>query len=316
MLLLKVIKDKKEIKMENNKSRPNLGLAGYFEIEKIKDDKVIKKYEFHNLILDCGIAAWYNTSINTLTVRCHLGADSTTAPEATQTALVDEITHYDTSTYSVTGQYSTGLIVYNQITRVFTLPIGYIVGTVGEIGLSTTGNVFLNRAFILDENGDPTTVTLAIDEQLRITAKIRIYSDLTLGSYSSPPTTFLFDGVEHSMTRSIYSYSGDAWQGGTYNVAARTMSEFSVMLALGDHILPTTTSTETYVEGSNELIKTFTWSAVSCSGTITLLQITTIPGYANSRCTYQYLNVSPSIPKLNTEEITFTVKRTWGRYVE
>lgn len=168
----------------------NLGLAGFFQIEKCKVDstgnpiestRVIAAPWQKNLILNQGLNLFFGTSV-TFTQYCRVGSGSAT-PANTDTALQSQIASSSTIQASVTGTQNSTSPYYGWLRKTYRFVAGIATGNISEVGIGggTTTNLF-SRALILDGLGAPTTITILSDEVLDVIYEVRSYvpvSDVT-----------------------------------------------------------------------------------------------------------------------------------------
>ncbi len=166
--------------------------AGWFKIEATRPDgtrRVLADW-FPNLILNGGLDRMGENAdyLNW----CQVGSGST-APVATQTALVNRIAGTDVRQANVNGAQASAPY-YGWYRRTFRFARGVAAGNLSEVGVgwASTGSLF-SRALILDGGGNPTTITVLSDEVLDVTYELRRYPgtvDLT--------GTVVLDGVTHN----------------------------------------------------------------------------------------------------------------------
>lgn len=143
----------------------------YFSLEAIKTDGSVRQLSggFPNLVTDVGLSAFAHGGGNLFT-RCMVGTGNQT-PDFTDTSLQNQIASSDSSSVSRGNNLAEGF-AWCRLT--FTFSQGAVVGNVSELGIGSD-SVLYSRALILDQYGNPTTITLLSDEQLRVTWEHRFY---------------------------------------------------------------------------------------------------------------------------------------------
>lgn len=158
-----------------------VGLSGHFKrVEVITGDGIVRRVlSFPNLIVDAGLDAIGGTySLRDLfDGYLAVGTDGT-APAASQTSLGAEVgrTNNNGGFTITTATGPSNEYWEHEVTRVFTE--GEVDGVnLAELGMfpNDAGGPMANRQLFRDELGDPTTIQLAADEQLRVIFAWRIY---------------------------------------------------------------------------------------------------------------------------------------------
>lgn len=160
-----------------------------FQVEKFKRDGSItyKGEPFKNLTLDCGLLNLYSYSLVASTAYINIGAGSSN-PSKTQTGLDNRLFSSNVlfNNISYGGyRYETENLFYLAHIKVFQFNIGTCTGNFSELGLSRLNNAeYFNRQLFKNSQGEPTTISVAADEGLRITCELRIYVDPSLNCCS------------------------------------------------------------------------------------------------------------------------------------
>lgn len=285
--------------------------AGWFKIEAIRPDgtrRVLADW-FPNLILNGGLDRMGANS--DYLIWCQVGSGST-APVATQTALINRIAGTYTHQKNVIGAQASAPY-YGWYRRTYRFAQGVAAGNLSEVGVGwgSTGSLF-SRALILDGGGSPTTITVLSDEVLDVTYELRRYPgtvDLT--------GTVVLDGVTHNwvsraagVTNSLY-WAGvsameldyaQSFNGGIGPVTATAPSGASAII-----------STTPLAYSSGSYARAATVSAglndSNLSGGIRSILIRSNPS-GTSRYQIQF---DPAIPKDNTKVLSLTIQHTWAR---
>lgn len=157
-------------------------VAGYYKIEKVVNAGSALEFKepitgwFPNMILNTGLDIQGTDSTNII-MTCLLGSGNT-PPQATDLALVSSLG--SVSATSCTKGNSSSPDYYKYATLVYRFGAGVATGNISEVavGWGTASGQLLSRALILDELGDPTTITKLSDEVLDVTYQYRIYPSL------------------------------------------------------------------------------------------------------------------------------------------
>ena len=285
--------------------------AGWFKLEAIRSDgtrRVLADW-FPNLILNGGLDRMGANSdyLNW----CQVGSGST-APVATQTALVNRIAGTNTIQADVNGAQASAPY-YGWCRLTYRFAQGVAAGNLSEVGVgwATSGSLF-SRALILDGGGSPTTITVLSDEVLDVTYELRRYPgtvDLT--------GTVVLDGVTHNWLSRASGVTDSGHWAGTGAMALDWDAAFN-----GD-IGPVTASWPSGASGllsatplaysSGSYTRAATVSAglgdSNLSGGIRSILIT---AYGLGAGRYQ-IQFDPAIPKDNTKVLSLTIQHTWAR---
>ena len=287
--------------------------AGWFKIEAIRPDgtrRVLADW-FPNLILDGGLDRM--GANDDYLSWCQVGSGST-APIATQTALVNRIAGTNTIQANVAGAQSSAPY-YGWTRRTYRFAAGVAAGNLSEVGVgwATTGSLF-SRALILDGGGSPTTITVLSDEVLDVTYELRRYPgtvDLT--------GTVVLDGVTHNwVSRAAGVTSSEMW-GGLSAMALDWARAFNGNIGAVTAGTPSGTSGALSVTplaySSGSYTRAVTVSAglndSNLSGGIRSILI--YPSSSNAGVGSYQIQFNPAIPKDNTKVLSLTIQHTWAR---
>lgn len=285
--------------------------AGWFKIEATRPDgtrRVLADW-FPNLILDGGLDRMGANSdyLNW----CQVGSGST-APVATQTALVNRIAGTNTQQASVNGaQASAPYYGWRRLTYRFAQ--GVAAGNLSEVGVGwdSTGSLF-SRALILDGGGSPTTITVLSDEVLDVTYELRRYPgtvDLT--------GTVVLNGVTHNWVSRAAGVTNSGLWTGTGQMALDWAASFAGDIGTVTALNPSGTSelmsTTSLAYSSGSYARAATVSAgldqSNLGGGIRSIVISSNAWGAGR---YQ-IQFDPAIPKDNTKVLSLTIQHSWAR---
>lgn len=270
---------------------------------------------FHNLVLDAGLV---QMGVGSFINRCCVGTGNST-PQVSQIGLDSFLA----STTTLQGWW----ISFNTTTKPYSYTInlvyrfgeGVAAGNLSEIGLGWANTALWNRALIKDSNGNPTTLTILSDEYLDVTAAITFYFPEQTGSFD------LLDKTGAVRSTHTYTSMPYFWTGGNYGLSLGAAGLYGIEVSSSSQSSPTG-----YISGTSlSLVSSSRPTATSYSyiGTLDLSAVLNIASiklitfgfgftrdYTPSFAPTMALNITPSIPKLNTQRMQFTGTFSWGRY--
>jgi hypothetical protein len=187
--------------------RPRVG--GFFKMEARKLDGSVRPLTgwFPNLVTDVGLnRIGQGSYLNA----CHVGTNNT-APANSNTSLAGYVAGTTTSVSGSNGAQATAPY-YGWKRKTFRFGIGAATGNLSEVGVATAAanggsTVLFSRALILDEFGDPTTVTVLADEILDVTYELRLYPPLT----DTTQTVSITGSGSHDLITRAASVTSDRW---------------------------------------------------------------------------------------------------------
>lgn len=161
----------------------HMGVRGIFKkIEVLKGGAVEREYNpFNNIILDSGLVNLGNTGDS---FRYMFVGASNVEPLPTDNSLGNRFggsSQNSSPNYMQGDWYWDAVESYISTTFIFTFPVGSTTGNVSEIGVgpSSNGTGLTSKALVRDEMGNPTTIPVLSDEQLRVTYEARMYVDVS-----------------------------------------------------------------------------------------------------------------------------------------
>lgn len=159
---------------------PNIkiGCSGHFKNLEVLDSKGNVKRSIrgpNNLITDIGLNRLNAPNDGDVYSFCRVGTGNS-IPLPTNTNLDNQVA----SAGVALATYSQGVNIaegYMWCRIVWTFELGAVVANVSELatGWSASGNTIFSRALVLDPEGNPTSITVLEDEQLRVTWEHRRY---------------------------------------------------------------------------------------------------------------------------------------------
>ena len=191
----------------------NIGMAGRFRIE-VRDgatNEMRRTLEFGNLILDAGLER-IGTGGNQWQA-CQVGS-SNLAPNIAQTGLGAYVAGVASANDGMNGPTPVAPNYVASIGRYFRFGVGVAAGNLSEVGIgwATTGSNLFSRALIVDEEGDPTTITVLPTEILDVYYWIDLYPPIVDSVF---PITI--GGIERECTLrwadALTWASGNYWSG-------------------------------------------------------------------------------------------------------
>lgn len=295
-----------------------LSLRGIVTMRRYSDErKLLEELEFENLILNTGLD---RMGVGTFTQHCRVGSGNT-PPQVTDVALQSHIA----SVTQLSVDY--GLVTtsprYGWARFTYRFAQGAAAGNISEVGIGWNNppatNLF-SRALVKDINGNPATIVVASDEFLDVIYEIRFYIPETdviklAQDISGTPTDVTIRALganvganwANAMVQSTRSANTSSF--GTTRVYSGAIGAITVSqpAGTGENV---TTSNDAYVTGSYRL-----------DGTIVVpLNIGNFAGGIMSLAVYSSFGAfqygfNPPILKNNTQQVTFRVRMSWGRYV-
>lgn len=296
----------------NKKRKNDLGnlhykLEGRFTFVLTKPDGTSRTVaDFPNLITNGGLdrIGSGNGFLNYI----HLGTGSTT-PTFTDTALTTFLasstdaapTLNDVSTCANSSPY------YAQYTINKRFAAGIATGNLTEVGVSwsaSTGSLF-SHALILDDGGNPTTITKLADEVLDVLYTLRVYAPLvdvsaTVNGYS---TVIRASSVTYTQnwSASVFSLSGGR--------AFSTQTLGSITQQPGGAFYGAQSIYfSAYVNGSYSRKVTLDFGLTHGNVPGGIGSLTLHAGFGDYQCSF-----TPVIPKDSTKVLTFTFIISFGR---
>jgi hypothetical protein len=307
---------RKEIIIELPTARPRV--RGYFKLDAIRPDGRVRPLVgwFPNLITDSGLNRIGTASYLTA---CHVGTNNT-APSNADTSLAGYVAGTTTrQAWSEGAQSSPPYYGWTRITYRFA--VGVAAGNLAEVGIASqllnAGSVNFSRALILDEFGDPTTVTVLGDEVLDVTYELRLYPPLV-----DVTGTFTISGSgDHDYTLRAASVTNSTAWASIIGNRASLAPYGSAHLFVTNGAIGAITSTPSGTSAGTGVINnaysnnsltltgygTFGLNAGNLSGGISTVR------YVTSLGAYQY-DLDPIVDKTDTKTLVLTNRVSWGRY--
>lgn len=241
---------------------------------------------------------------------CQVGSGST-APVATQSALVNRIAGTNTVQDATTGAQSSAPY-YGWARRTYRFAQGVAAGNLSEVGVgwATSGSLF-SRALILDGGGSPTTITVLSDEVLDVTYELRRYPgtvDLT--------GTVVLGGVTHNwVSRALAVTSPLRWAAFSnqrLTQATAYSGDIGAVTASAPAGTASSLSITALAYGAGSLVRSVEVTASldqgNLAGGVRSVGVTSSSGAGG----YQ-IRFDPAIPKDNTKVLTLTIRHSWAR---
>lgn len=285
--------------------------AGWFKIEATRPDgtrRVLADW-FPNLILNGGLDRMGANGdyLNW----CQVGSGST-APVATQTALVNRIAGTNTRQASVEGAQASAPY-YGWFRRTYRFAQGVAAGNLSEVGVgwAASGSLF-SRALILDGGGSPTTITVLSDEVLDVTYELRRYP----GTVDLIGTVVL-DGVTHDwVSRAAGVTTEGLWSGESsmalnyaqsFNSDIGPVTQFK-LVGTGGYLSATSLAYSSGIYARGATVSAGLNDS-NLSGGIRSIVV----GSSGNGCGFYQIQFDPAIPKNNTKVLSLTIQHSWAR---
>lgn len=269
---------------------------------------------FENLVLDAGLNRMGTGSFLT---HCAVGT-GTGEPNALQTAL--EALAYSTSTIvsqAPGANQTTPYYGYRRLTYRF--PIGGATGNLSEVGVGWAAGSLYSRARIVDQNGDPSTITVLAGESLDVTYELRLYPPAAdaIGSVTIGAATYALTGRASAVTsgsdRNGWGVSGGVVQ--SENVDLYRPYAYSGLIGTltqspsGTSSQAGLVSNAAYSNNSYERNISANWAL----GEGNVSGIRSIVLMTNGLGRYQF-QFDPAIPKSASNTLAINFKVAWARY--
>ena len=312
--------------------RCHVTFQGFWRLQVIREKSGIIKKDtgwFPNLILNTGLDHYgAATHLGTALSYAYVGTGTST-PVATQTQLDNRLgggspasrgRSSSASNIAAGIEHEDPYYVYRR--RRFQFDAGNATGNLTEIGVGslTTGLNLFSRALIVDEHGDPTTLTVASDEILRAEYELRVnipINDvggvLTLDGVS---TNWAGRAHRINLTTSVPGSSGwmlDRAANFTWSYQGHTTMNELVGLTTDwgtgwSTITPTSIDTGTYTPGSYSRTITFNYglSAGNLTNGIGAMRFVMGVGF------WQFA-FDPYIDKNSDKTMSLTFQHSWSR---
>lgn len=274
---------------------------------------------FDNLILNQGLDQIgsvfnYNESFgDPVLFRMGCVGTGSTAPTETDTQLESWLASAGNGDNYGNDGYVAGPPSYWWVKVTCRFGVGVAAGNLTEVGMgemlqTNIGTALFSRALILDENGDPTTLTVDSDEILDLTYEFRVYPDTTENvqviTIDGDDYTFTWNILQPTLVPQIYH----AYINGT--------GDFSSCYYLLNRNISPGSSQATVTPGSSgyslglykrTYIGTFGLTAAAWTEGIKSLDIAT----PHMR---QRGAIDPILHKTNVQFLSITMDVSWDRY--
>lgn len=297
---------------------PRIGVRGLFKFDAVRPDGRVRPLTgwFPNLITDIGLN---RIGSGGYLAACQVGTNNT-APTVNDSGLAGYragTTTQRSSSYSAT----TSAPYYGWKRITFRFGVGAASGNLAEVAIATgaaqSGSTNFSRALILDEYGDPTTITVLSDEVLDVTYELRLYPDLV----DRTGTVTISGSGDHAYTLRASIVANNLW--GQYLGSKPSFDPFggANTLAVFNGAIGAVTGGPS---GNSGAVRPWTAAYgnnnlyVDGTGSFGLDQ-GNLPGYIKSvryqtsLGAYQY-ELDPVIQKDSTNTLTLTQRISWARY--
>lgn len=296
---------------------PKPGACGFFKLEAIRPDGRVRPLTgwFPNLITDVGLN---RIGTGSYLSACHVGSNNT-APTVNDTILTGFIAGSSTVTSTSSGAQSSEPY-YGWKNRTYRFAVGIATGNISEVGIATSRNnggttIMFSRALVLDELGDPTTVTVLADEVLDVTYQLRLYPPLT----DTLQTVNITGSGSHDVitrARAVTSSGWGGYLGETANISPSAPSPIQVYngdigaITGGPSGFSRQANPYNLAYGNNDLYRdggvSFGLDAGNVGGIRSASWTTSIGLYQTQW--------DPVIPKDNTNTLSLIFRYAWSRH--
>jgi hypothetical protein len=294
-------------------------IDGRFQLElvDVASGEIKQALSFNNIVTDGGLNFFGQNSISNAYEYLQVGTGNTTPTEA-DVSLAQPIGTRTNRTGSVPVDTNSLIPEYysRKISRVFNADEAN--GEIRELGFwnAATGGTLINRALVLDIEGQPTSITKTPSDQLKVVFEYRIYSSEEVSGsmvISSTPVDYVIrpQGTALPNWNKMVTAFG-AWNPAAYLHTGSMLFPRTAVNYPSPRIRETTGTVSAYINNSFYRDINFTWDtsvALSDFGLITF-----DPWYtAADRFTYQ-MSLSQLFTKTLTNRFKANFRISWGRY--
>tara|TARA_R100001132_G_C3275829_1_gene99968 strand:- start:16977 stop:17855 length:879 start_codon:yes stop_codon:yes gene_type:complete len=290
----------------NNKATLNLNYSGRFKAEVLKDNEVVRESCWSdNVIVNNFLNNVASDSGNTGGLSSVAVGTGTSEPSVTDTSLDNQVatTSNDVSNNEI-NQITT-VPYYCSLTYVFIFNIGDVSGNITEVSANSFTGGIVSRALFRDEFGDPTSVTVLADEQLRITyeGRVTIPDEDTVASVDGYTLTIRPSGADNTTAwgfgNSVFINANRA------NVYSGSIGDIDSTPSGGSNTQASAVNAEPYVSNSFQREITYTWDTTRANFDI---------ASALFRVGMQWqVGIDPVIPKTSSDLLNITIVVSFGR---
>lgn len=312
----------------------NCGVGAIFKcvVRKADTHEIVKETpEFHNLVLDSGLA---RMSVGAWIDRCVVGSGNS-EPTATQVSLdnmVASTTTVATGVSDTAGIQVTTAPFYWFGCRTWRFATGTATGNLSEIGLGWDGSSLWNRALIRDNLGNPTTITVLADEYLDVFCEVRVYPSDSSGSFNVVDKLSNIISTHNYLAKSVMGVTGSVGAGWKASIVKPQTTAINYgLLIRSDDIVNDNTTTPSATGSLKTATPTSAYNGanLNCSTTITSsegngshrsfylgidgLMCLATTNATMGRCGFKW-QIDPPITKTNAMILTYSFSVSWGRY--
>lgn len=291
-------------------------LAGHFHLRVVDKDTgvVTKEASFGNLVTNLGLRRYAQRGAGPYTIVVGTG---TATPTVEDTTLANLIATSPTANFNpLRSNGADGLYSFTSTFSV-RFAAGRIANTISEIGLMA-GDVLWSRQLILDERGDPSTITVLQNEYLDVTYSMTVYPNLDDIQFSFEMNGITYTCVSrHAMGASISPINGFSVSSPVVNLrkvySTQTLGSIASEPA-GTSVSGTTTCTFLSWDASTPYTSRYTITMGQGSYNVAGGVGSLLLGFSSSTAFYRQISFDPVLPKNNSTIITLTFSETVSRY--
>ena len=279
---------------------------------------------FHNHIPDAGLDL---LALSTNRYTCCQVGQGTDAPTDEDTALQN----YSAGTNTRTQEGTSGEVVTPPFWREsyyrYSFAQGALNGNYSEVGVGTavSGGSLFSRELIRDALGEPTTVSVASHQQLRVHYRVRHYAPVAdvVGTRFIDPTMHDYirraanagsanwaPGNSSGSSATIGSTSSGSWSAWSSNIAAATSAPTSGLIS---NFAPSV-SVDAYTPGT--FVRNLTAELSTAQGNGNIRTIAVLAATAVADLARVQMQFDPFIPKTDQYTLEFEFTWQWERYSE
>ena len=284
-----------------------VSVKGHYILEKYdaKTNKLKQVLEFDNVILNQIFDALYTGNEYYRNFEIVLGTGTST-PLPTNTGLDNKIVAASCSVNKLYSNSAPDYAVANKYSTRFNA--GAINNTITEIGLRVNldGYITASRSLILDNNGNPTSLTVAENEYLDISYILTYYPNLTetTGTFELDGVTYEYLNKPINVTNISLNFRGNGYLGGNLKLRlSDNNTPVDITTALSSSNSTGSISRSTYITGTYKQRFQVTLELNQGNFDTGIGSVTVHSGFIATN--WNRITFTPKLPKDNTCQMTF-----------
>lgn len=281
------------------------GVCGRYRLTVRRSGAVIQQTPwFDNLIVNNGLDLLGTRLFSRCMPNCYVGTGNA-APQNTDTSLAAQIASTGNRSGGENGSQTNSSPYYHRRVYTYRFSKGAAQGNLQEVGVGRGSSNLFSRALILDEQGNPTTLTITDIDILDVEYEFRLYINETGNSWSDTVNSTSYSGtvsiIPSTVANADKPYPMDDPSEDVYFYDGNGNSKDS-----GDLINHLSYTNTTYYREFKIHAGIYTANYPNGIGKV-------IFGNVVRSLRVQW-DCSPAVPKDNTKEFDLTLRCTWARY--